>query len=119
MTASKLLTDGDFDINPKRSFLYPSLLVFAPLLPGSVAVGVAVIQHILGLAIIVGIGWIVAQMTRLPVLWVPLATVVAAVWPRMLWQEHVMTAVVIMLTSPSGSDRRGGWLPLTSSLASP
>jgi hypothetical protein len=51
MTASKLLTDGDFDINPKRSFLYPSLLVFAPLLPGSVAVGVAVIQHILGLAI--------------------------------------------------------------------
>ena len=72
MTASKLLTDGDFDINPKRSFLYPSLLVFAPLLPGSVAVGVAVIQHILGLAIIVGIGWIVAQMTRLPVLWVPL-----------------------------------------------
>ena len=191
ITASKLLTEGDFHINPKRSFLYPILLVFAPLLPGSVAVGVAVIQHILGLAIIVGIGWIVAQMTRLPVLWVPLATVVAAVWPRMLWQEHVMTAevwllaafvaavaialpcgalrdksrlfwflvmlvvmvslkpqgrplwlglmitaiamagnplkwewrslgavmiaVVIMLTSPSGSDRQGGWLLLTSS----
>ena len=79
LTAWKLWTNGDFYLNPKRLFLYPILLAFAPLLPGSVAVGVAVIQHILGLAIIVGIGWIVAQMTRLPGLWVPLATVVAAI----------------------------------------
>ena len=27
MTASKLLTEGDFKVNPKRSFLYPILLV--------------------------------------------------------------------------------------------
>jgi hypothetical protein len=97
--AWRLWTEGDIKFNPKRRFLYPILLVFTPLLPGSVAVSVAVLQHILGLGIVVGIGWIVAQMTRYPNLWVPVATCLAAVWPRMLWFEHVMIAEVWLLSA--------------------
>ncbi len=97
--AWKLWTQGDLSLNPKRRFLYPIALIFMPLLPGSVAVGTAVVQHLLGLIVIVGIGWVVAQMTRFPYLWVPLATCLAAVWPRMLWYEHEMIAEVWLLAA--------------------
>ena len=97
--AWKLWTQGDFILNAKRRFLYPIVLIFMPLLPGSTAVGTAVVQHLLGLVVIVGIGWVVAQMTRLPNLWVPLVTCVAAIWPRMLWYEHEMIAEVWLLAA--------------------
>ena len=97
--AWKLWTQGDVTFNAKRRFLYPIVLIFIPLLPGSTAVGVAVVQHLLGLVIVVGIGWVVAQMTRRPTLWVPLVTCLAAVWPRMLWYEHEMIAEVWLLAA--------------------
>ena len=97
--AWKLWTHGDLVLNPKRRFLYPIVLIFMPLLPNSTAVDVAVVQHLLGLVIIVGIGWVVAQMTRFPYLWVPLVTCAAAVWPRMLWFEHEMIAEVWLLAA--------------------
>jgi hypothetical protein len=97
--AWKVWTDGELVLNSKRRFLYPIVLIFAPLLPNTTAVDVAVVQHLLGLAIIVGIGWVVAQMTRFPNLWVPLVTCVAAVWPRMLWYEHEMIAEVWLLAA--------------------
>ena len=71
---------GKLTFNVKTRFFYPIVLIFMPLLPGSAAVGTAVVQHLLGLVIIVGIGWVVAQMTRLPNLWVPLVTCLAAIW---------------------------------------
>jgi hypothetical protein len=97
--AWKMWTHGDLVLNPKRRFLYPIVLIFMPLLPNSTAVDVAVVQHLLGLVIIVGIGWIVAQMTRFPYLWVPLVTCAAATWPRMLWFEHEMIAEVWLLAA--------------------
>jgi hypothetical protein len=98
-TAWRFWTDGDIILKPKRRFLYPIVLIFMPILPGSTAVAVAFIQHLLGLAVIVGIGWVVAQMTRFPSLWVPLATCLVAVWPRMLWYEHEMIAEVWLLAA--------------------
>ncbi len=98
-TARHLWTDGTFELKPKRRYFYPLLLTAAPLLPGSVAIGVAVVQHILGLLIIVGVGWIVAQLTRLPTIFVPIATCAVAIWPRMLWYEHEMIAEVWMLAA--------------------
>ena len=97
--AWKLWTQGDFFLNEKRRFLYPIVLMFMPLLPNNTAVDTAVVQHLLGLVIIVGIGWIVAQMTRFPYLWVPLVTCAAAIWPRMLWYEHEMIAEVWLLAA--------------------
>jgi len=98
-TAQHLWTDGKIVLKPKRRYFYPFILTFTPLLPGSTAVGVAVLQHILGLAIVVGVGWIVAQMTRFHNLWVPIATCLVAVWPRMLWYEHEMVAEVWLLAT--------------------
>jgi hypothetical protein len=98
-TASHFWSDGTLQLKVKRRYLYPIVLTFAPLLPGSTVAGVAVVQHILGLGIILGIGWIVAQMTRYHNLWVPLTTCLAAVWPRMLWYEHEMIAEVWMLAA--------------------
>ena len=97
--AWKLWTQGDFFLNEKRRFLYPIVLMFMPLLPNNTAVDTAVVQHLLGLVIVVGIGWIVAQMTRFPYLWVPLVTCAAAIWPRMLWYEHEMIAEVWLLAA--------------------
>lgn len=90
--AWQLWTHGDIVLSAKRRFLYPVLLMFTPLVPGGPTIGLAIVQHVLGLATIVGIGWIVAQLTRFPTVWVPLATCLAAVWPRMLWFEHEMMA---------------------------
>jgi hypothetical protein len=64
---------------------------------------VAVLQHLLGLVIVFGIGWIVAQLTRYPDLWVPPATCLAAIWPRMLWYEHEMIAEVWLLATFVGA----------------
>ena len=97
--AWRLWTGEEIKFVAKRRFLYPILLAFTPLLPGSVAVGVAVVQHILGLVIIVGVGWIIAQTTRFPNVWVPLGTCMVALWPRMLWYEHVMIAEVWLLAA--------------------
>ena len=97
--AWRMWSHGDLVLNSKRRFLYPILLIFMPLLPNSTAVDAAVVQHLLGLVIIVGIGWAVAQMTRFPYLWVPLVTCAAAIWPRMLWFEHEMIAEVWLLAA--------------------
>jgi hypothetical protein len=97
--AWRMWSQGDLVLNAKRRFLYPILLIFMPLLPNSTAVDVAVVQHLLGLVIIVGIGWVVAQMTRFPSVWVPLVTCAAAIRPRMLWFEHEMIAEVWLLAA--------------------
>jgi hypothetical protein len=97
--AWQLWTHGEISLNAKRRYLYPIVLMFIPPLPGSTAIGTAILQHSLGVAIIIGIGWIVAQLTRFPGVWVPPVTCVAAIWPRMLWYEHEMIAEVLLLAA--------------------
>ena len=64
--AWKLWTQGDFVLEPEAALSLshpPDVHAAAPRIarPSDTAV----VQHLLGLVIIVGIGWIVAQMTRL------------------------------------------------------
>ena len=114
-TASTLWTEGKLEVSSKRRWIYPLLLIPAPLLPGSTAQVIAVAQHALGLATIIGIGWITLHLTWRPKLWVPLVTTLAALWPRMLWYEHEIIAEGLLLASivlaaalafPIGSLRR-------------
>ena len=97
-TASDLYLKGDFDLPAKRRYIYPLLLVAAPLVPfcNSLQI-VAVVQHAAGLAMLVGIGWITGHLVRRPGLWVPLVTTLSAVWPRMLYYEHEMVAESLLL----------------------
>ncbi len=94
-----LWVEGEISISAKRRWIYPLLLVPTPLLPGRTAIWIAAAQHLLGLATIFGIGWIVAHLTRHRKIWVPAVTVMAAMWPRMLWYEHEIIAEGLLLAS--------------------
>ena len=97
-TARDLYLKGDFRLPPKRRYLYPLLLIAAPVVPFcNTAQVVAAVQHTAGLAMILGIGWIAGHLVRRPALWVPPVTLCAAVWPRMLYYEHEMIGECLLL----------------------
>jgi hypothetical protein len=96
-TASDLWLKHRFNLSEKRRYIYPVVEVVLTALPGSPVVWTAVLQHAVGLATVVGIGWIAGQLTRRPGLWVPVVTAAAAIWPRMLWFEHEMIAESLLL----------------------
>lgn len=98
-TTARLYTKGKFKIEEKRRWLYPLLLTAAPPLPGSVPQTVAVVQHLLGLAMIPGIGWVAGSVARFPGPTALATTLLAAIWPRMLWYEHEIVAEVWMLAA--------------------
>jgi hypothetical protein len=98
-TTSSLWLHGKWDLGPKRRWVYPLLLIPTPALPGRTVVAIAIIQHAVGLLTVLGIGWIVLHLTRRPNIWVPLVTIIAAVWPRMVWYEQEIVAESLLLAS--------------------
>src|SRR5450432_3680163 len=57
-TARKLWNEHRFAVNDKRRWLYPIMLAPSPVLPVSPARSIPFAQHLIGLASILGIGWI-------------------------------------------------------------
>ena len=121
-TAENLYLKGHVDFPPKRRYLYPLLLIAAPVVPFCNTVqAVAAVQHAAGLMMILGIGWITGHLVRRPALWVPPVTLFAAVWPRMLYYEHEIIGECLLLggfigtvaiAAPPGglaTHRRLGW----------
>ena len=121
-TAHELYTKGRVEMPPKRRYIYPLLLVAAPAVPFCNTLHVvAAVQHAAGLAMLLGIGWVTGHLVRRPALWVPPVTLMAAVWPRMLYYEHEMLGECLLLgvfiaaaalAAPPGalaSQRRLGW----------
>jgi hypothetical protein len=99
-TTSSLWLKHRWDLGPKRRWVYPVLLIAAPVLPGHTVVTVAVLQHVLGLVVtVLGMGWITLNLTRRPAIWVPFVTILAALWPRMVWYEHEIVAEPLLLAS--------------------
>ncbi|MDR3404398.1 MAG: hypothetical protein P4L99_18000 [Chthoniobacter sp.] len=99
-TASSLWLKHEWDLGPKRRWVYPILLIATPLLPGRNIVTIAVIQHTVGLLVtVLGIGWITLNLTRRPTIWVPFVTILGAIWPRMVWYEHEIVAESLLLDS--------------------
>jgi len=98
-TSSSLWLRHEWELGPKRRWVYPLLLIPAPAIPGETVTTVAVVQHALGLVTVFGIGWIVMHLTRRPTIWVPLVTTMAALWPRMLWYEQEVVAECLLLAS--------------------
>jgi len=98
VTARAAYVDHHFDLPAKRRFVYPLLLVFAPPVPFCTTVQVvAVVQHLAGLAMIFGIGWIAGHFVRRPNIWVPIIAFLPAIWPRMLYYEHEMICETLLL----------------------
>lgn len=95
----ELFTDGDLDLSPKRRWFYPIVLALLTPLPIASWYLVPIVQHLLGLITIVGIGWITLRLSTWPRLTVPLVTLICALWPRMLWYEHEFIAESFVLAA--------------------
>ncbi|MEI9893966.1 MAG: hypothetical protein WDN28_08765 [Chthoniobacter sp.] len=99
-TAASLWLKHKWDLGPKRRWVYPLLLLPTPILPGRNIATIVVVQHTVGLlATVLGMGWITLNLTRRPMIWVPLVTIMAALWPRMVWYEHEIVAEPVLLAS--------------------
>jgi hypothetical protein len=96
-TAWTLWEHGEIAITAKRRWIYPIVLAIAPGLPGRTVAIVPVVHHLLGLVTIFAIGYIAAHVVHRPRLWVPVVTMLAAVWPRALWYEHEVIAEPLLL----------------------
>jgi hypothetical protein len=91
-TADALWNHGKFAMGPKRRGVYPLVIALAPALPGNTARVVAVLQHALAMAALLGVGWVTGHLTRRRAFWVPVITCVAAILPQPLWYEHEIIA---------------------------
>lgn len=99
-TTSSLWLQHKWDMGPKRRWVYPLLLIPTPILPGRNVATISTVQHGIGLLVtVLGMGWITYHLTRRPVIWVPFVTILAALWPRMVWYEHEIVAEPILLAS--------------------
>ena len=64
--SQRLFDDGVLDLNEKRRWLYPIFLAFVDALPAPGWYVVPLIQHIVGLLTVLGIGWCSAQLVMRP-----------------------------------------------------
>ena len=120
--SQRLFDEGIVDLNEKRRWLYPIFLAFVDLLPGPGWTAVPLIQHLIGLFTVLGIGWCSAQLAIRPLIVVPLVTALAAIWPRTLWYEHefiaeswllaAFVAVLALLLTPGIVRSRYGLIAL-------
>lgn len=92
---------GKLKFGEKRRWLYPVLLMGVSSFHhiASPVRMVPILQHALGLATIAGVGWVAGNLTRSPRLWVPVATIVTALWPQMLYYEHEIVAETVFLAA--------------------
>ena len=97
--SQRLFDEGVFRLNEKRRWLYPIFLAFVDVLPGPGWTAVPLIQHVIGLFTVLGIGWCSAQLAIRPLIVVPLVTALAAIWPRTLWYEHEFIAESLLLAA--------------------
>ena len=125
--SNQLFDHGVFELSEKRRWLYPIFLALLDALPFPAWYSVPLLQHLIGLITVVGIGWCSAQLTLHARCVVPVVTILAAIWPRMLWYEHEMKAeslllaafvfVIALLLTPGIARHRGGLILLMTAFA--
>src|SRR4029453_4886746 len=76
-TAKRLWNEHKWSVGEKRRWVYPIFLAALPPLPGTPSRIVPVVQHVCGLASLLGVGWIVGHATGRPPGWGPLGTTLA------------------------------------------
>ena len=97
--SQRFFDEGIVDLNEKRRWLYPIFLAFVDFFPAPGWSVVPLLQHLVGLFTVLGIGWCSAQLVIRPRIVVPLVTLLAASWPRMLWYEHEFIAESLLLAA--------------------
>jgi len=97
VAAERIWQEHRISFPARRRWLYPLLLVPSPALLVSPARSAPVLQHLLGLATLFGIGWITGCLTKLRNLWIPAVTLIAAILPQMVWDEHELISETVFL----------------------
>jgi hypothetical protein len=96
-TAHELWNAGKWKMGDKRAGVYPLVLLAGTVMPGSTVQAVAVLQHAVGLAALVAVGWIAGHFTGRPALWIPVITCIYTLLPQPLWFEHELIADSFLL----------------------
>jgi hypothetical protein len=95
----QLFANGQFELPDKRRWLYPIVLALVTAIPAPCWYVLPLVQHLIGLATVVGIGWVTLRLSVWPRFTVPLVTLICAIWPRMLWYEHEFIAETFLLAA--------------------
>jgi len=88
-TSRALVADGSFHIHPKKTALTPLLYIIPHAAHIPVLPAIALVQHALGLLLIVFVGLLVAHSFHWWRLFIVPATTLVAVDPAILWYEHM------------------------------
>lgn len=99
---------GKFSIDSKRRYLYPVFVGLLNVMPGSVMGWLAVVQHLLGLAATVALGYVIRCTCVGWRWWIVPVTAIYTGLPIVLWFEHAAlgeTLFISMLTLAFG-----GWV---------
>lgn len=94
-----LFDQGGIYLTEKRRWFYPLFLAFSDLCPLPGWYLVPLLQHVIGLLTLFGVGWSTAQLVERPRLIVPAVTTLAACWPRTIWYEHEFIAESFFLAA--------------------
>jgi hypothetical protein len=86
--AHQLLANSYITLDEKRRYLYPILMLFVSVLPGSPLRWVAFFQHALGLVTLVPLAYVVRKNFVFWRLWVMPVTGLFTCLPVMVWYEH-------------------------------
>jgi len=90
---------GKTTSNDKRRWWYPVWVAVTPPLPGTIAQTAAAAHHLAALGGLICVAWIIGQLTHFWRLCIPPATLLVAIWPQMLYYEHVFLGEAFFLTA--------------------
>lgn len=91
-TPDQLFREFELKLHSKKTFLSPILFTIPFFLPGPVLVTVPILQHLLGLGLVVLVGLLVRLWFRHWKWWIVPLTVLTAINPFFIWYEHTIMA---------------------------
>lgn len=106
--AHKLFTEGVYNNDEKREYLYPILMVPVTLLPGVPLRWLAWLQHGLGLLSVLPLAYVVRKTMHWWRAWIIPVTVAYAMHPMFLWYEHELLGEVLFFAGFAWAF--GGWV---------
>lgn len=98
-TPDRLIHDHKFELHEKKTFLVPILFTIPFALPAPAMITIPILQHVLGLVLVVLVGALVrAWFAQWKLFIVPL-TLLAAINPFYLWYERTLMAETTFLVT--------------------
>ncbi len=97
VTPDRLINNGDWSVHAKKTFLVPAAFTVPFFLPGPVLITLPLLQHALGLLLVVVCGALCRLWFRWWKMFIVPLTVLLAVNPFFIWYEHTIMAETIFV----------------------